>query len=215
MMVTDIDEGRLQRAASIFTVAEAAKNGVKLVYVNTKDIADPVAHLQELNEGKLFDDVFVFAPVAPVIELADKLLGNDGCLNFFAGPTNTEFSASLNFYNVHYESHHLVGTSGGNTDDLKESLKMMADNKLNPVALVTHIGGLNSVAETTINLDKILGGKKLIYTNKSLELVALNDFHEKGKTNPFYAKLHEIISRNNMLWCKEAEDYLLANAPEI
>lgn len=92
---------------------------------------------------------------------------------------------------------------------------MMADKKLNPVALVTHIGGLNSVADTTINLDKIPGGKKLIYTNKSLELVALNDFQEKGKTDPFYAKLHEIISRNNMLWCKEAEDYLLANAPEI
>ena len=127
--------------------------------------------------------------------MADSLLGNDGCMNFFAGPTYTEFSAKMNFYNVHYESHHIVGTSGGNTDDLKESLKMMAENKLNPVALVTHVGGLNAVADTTINLDKIPGGKKLIYTNKKLDLVAINDFEEKGKSDPFYAKLYEIIAK--------------------
>ena len=184
VVVTDIDDARLKRAASIFTVAEAARNGVELHYVNTKDIADPVAHLKGLNGGKLFDDVFVFAPVKPVVEMGDRLLGDDGCLNFFAGPTDTSFSAALNFYDVHYESHHLVGTSGGNTDDIKESLEMMADGRLNPVAMVTHVGGLDSVPATTINLDKIPGGKKLIYTQKKLDLVALVDFEERGKKDP-------------------------------
>jgi L-sorbose 1-phosphate reductase len=145
VVVTDIDQARLDRAASIYTVAEAKRNGVELIYINTKDIADPVAKLKELNGGKLFDDVFVFAPVKPLVELADRLLGNDGCLNFFAGPTDTSFSALLNFYDVHYEAHHLVGTSGGNTDDIKESLAMMADGRLNPVTMVTHVGGLDSV----------------------------------------------------------------------
>ncbi len=147
--------------------------------------------------------------------MGDQLLGQDGCLNFFAGPTDPSFSALFNFYKVHYESHHIVGTSGGNTDDLKESLRMMAERKLNPVALITHVGGLNAVPETTINLDKIPGGKKLIYTHKKLDLVALSDFSERGKSDPFYAELAKIIEGNNMLWCKEAEDYLLANAPEI
>jgi len=91
--------------------------------VNTKDITDPVAHLKKLNGDKLYDDVFVFAPVKPVVEMGDKLLGHDGCMNFFAGPTDSEFSALFNFYNVHYESHHVVGTSGGNTDDMIESLE--------------------------------------------------------------------------------------------
>jgi threonine dehydrogenase-like Zn-dependent dehydrogenase len=168
-----------------------------------------------LNGGKLFDDVFVFAPVKPVVEMGDRLLGSDGCLNFFAGPTDTSFAASLNFYDVHYESHHLVGTSGGNTDDIKESLEMMADGRLNPVAMVTHVGGLDSVPETTIALDKIPGGKKLIYTHKKLPLVALADFAERGKTESLYAELGRIVAKNNMLWCKEAEDYLLAHAPEI
>jgi threonine dehydrogenase-like Zn-dependent dehydrogenase len=215
VVVTDIDAARLARAASIFTEEEARRNGVKLRYVNTKDIADPVEHLRSLNGGKLFDDVFVFAPVRAVVEMGDRLLGSDGCLNFFAGPTDTSFSASLNFYDVHYESHHLVGTSGGNTDDIKESLEMMADGRLNPVAMITHVGGLDAVADTTLRLDKIPGGKKLIYTHKRLDLVALADFAQRGKSDPFYAALADIVGRNNMLWSKEAEDYLLAKAPAI
>jgi threonine dehydrogenase-like Zn-dependent dehydrogenase len=215
LVVTDIDDARLARAASIFSPAEAARHGVRLEYVNTKDMADPAAALSERNGGRLFDDVFVFAPVKPVVEQGDRLLGHDGCLNFFAGPTDTAFSALFNFYAVHYESHHLVGTSGGNTDDMKESLAMMAAGKLNPVSLITHVGGLNAVPETTINLDKIPGGKKLIYPHKNLPLTAIADFAEKGRTDPFYKKLAEITGGNNGLWCREAEDHLLQHAPDM
>ncbi|HOX31350.1 MAG TPA: zinc-binding dehydrogenase [Spirochaetales bacterium] len=215
VVVTDIDEARLARAASIFTVEEAARNGVELRYVNTRDLPDPVARLRGLNGGKLFDDVFVFAPVRPVVELGDRLLGPDGCLNFFAGPTDTSFSASLNFYDVHYESHHLVGTSGGNTDDIVESLAMMAAGTLNPVAMITHVGGLDAVADTTIRLDKIPGGKKLIYTHKRLPLVALADLEEKGRGDPLLAELARAVKSHNGLWSKEAEDLVLAKAPAI
>jgi threonine dehydrogenase-like Zn-dependent dehydrogenase len=224
LVVTDIDDARLKRAASLFSPQEAAKFGVKLEYVNTAALgpsaaanpaSDALALLRDINGGKLYDDVFVYAPVKPVVEMGDKLLGNDGCLNFFAGPTDTAFSAMFNFYNVHYESHHLVGTSGGNTGDLKESIAMMAAKELNPSALLTHVGGLNAVAETTLNLDKIPGGKKLIYTHKNLPLTAIADFAEKGKTDPFWKTLAEITGKNNQLWCKEAEDYLLKNAPDI
>lgn len=215
LVVTDIDDARLQRAESLLPPAEAAKHGVKLVYVNTRDIANPVEKLKELNGGKLYDDVFVFAPVKPVVELGDSLCGKDGCLNFFAGPTDPSFSAMYNFYNVHYEAHHVVGTSGGNTDDIKESLHMMAKGELNPVTMITHVGGLDQVADTVINLDKIPGGKKLIYTHKKLPLTALTDFEEKGKTDPFFAELAKIVQKSDMLWSKEAEDYLLKHAPDL
>ena len=215
LVVTDIDDERLERAAQVLTVQEAKKNGVELHYVNTKGSADPVEQLKALNNGNLYDDVFVFAPVKAVLEQGGSLLGRDGCLNFFAGPTDTAFSANFNFYNVHYESHHIVGTSGGNTDDLKESLAMMAKGLLNPVFMITHIGGLDSVAKTTIDLDKIPGGKKLVYTHKKLELTAIDDFAERGKTEPFFAKLAEICGRHGNLWNVEAENYLLENAQDI
>ncbi len=214
LVVTDIDQARLDRAASIYTVEEAAKNGVKLVYQNTSG-ADPVADLMALTDGKGYNDVMVFAPVAALVEQGDKILAFDGCLNFFAGPTNPNLSAMFNFYNVHYAAHHLVGTSGGNTDDMIEALDMIAAGKLNPAGMITHIGGLNAVAEATLNLPKIPGGKKLVYPHINMELTAIDDFAKLGETNPMFAKLAEICAANNGLWCGEAEEYLLANAPAI
>jgi len=215
LVVTDIDGARLQRAAQLLTVEKAARMGVELHYINTAGIEDPVEHLLSFTQGKGYDDVFVFAPVKAVVEMGDKILGRDGCLNFFAGPTDPNFSANFNFYNVHYASTHVVGTSGGNTDDMKESLELMEKGVINPAAMITHVGGLDSVAETTLNLPKIPGGKKLIYTNIEMELTAIEDFEEKGKTSPMFAKLAEIVKANNGLWCAEAEKYLLENAKPI
>ncbi|ADL41962.1 Alcohol dehydrogenase zinc-binding domain protein [Caldicellulosiruptor obsidiansis OB47] len=215
LVVTDINQERLDRAASIYTQEDAKKHGVDLYYVNTANIDNVENYLLSFTDGRGFDDVFVFAPVRELVELADKILARDGCLNFFAGPSDPNFSALLNFYNVHYNSTHVVGTSGGNTDDMIEALDLMARGVVNPAAMITHIGGLNCVAQTTLNLPKIPGGKKLIYTNIELDLVAIEDFKEKGKENPLFAELAKIVERNNGLWCKEAEDFLLTNAKKI
>ena len=215
VVVTDIDDARLARAAEILPVEKAEKNGVKLLYVNTNKYDDPLAYMMSLTDGKGYNDVFVYAPVKPVVEMGDKLLARDGCLNFFAGPTNPAFSAEFNFYNVHYASTHIVGTSGGNTADMLEAIQLMQSGAMNPAAMITHVGGLNAVSDTILNLPSIPGGKKLIYTNKNMPLVAIADFAERGKTEPFYADLAEIVGRNNNLWCAEAEKYVLAHAPEI
>lgn len=218
LVVTDIDDARLERAAKIYTVEDAAKNGVKLVYLNTNTQAHPEntnENILALTNGKGFDDVFVFAPVKPVVEQGDALLGVDGCLNFFAGPTKTDFSAMFNFYNVHYSSTHIVGTSGGNTDDMLEYIDLMRQGRLNPSAMITHVGGLNCVAEAVINLDKIPGGKKLAYTHIDMPLTALSDMAKLGETDPMMAELAKIVEKNNGLWSAEAEKYLLANAKKI
>ena len=215
LVVTDIDEARLARAKSIYTPEEAQKFGVELHYVNTRDTRDPAADLLALTDGNGFDDVFVMAPVSQVVEQGDAILGKDGCMHFFAGPTDTSFSARLNFYNVHYAFTHVVSTSGGNTQDMIDSLDLMSAGRINPVAMITHVGGLNSVPETTLHLPDIPGGKKLMYTNISMELTAIDDFAEKGKRDPLFAGLAEIVERNNGLWCLEAERYLLEHAPAI
>ena len=210
LVVTDIDDARLARAEQLYSVEEAAKNGVKLVYLNTAKVEDADKALMDLTGGTGYDDVFVFAPVRPVVEQGDRILGRDGCLNFFAGPTNPEFKAEFNFYNVHYGSTHIVGTSGGNTDDMKESIAMMETGKLNPAAMITHVGGIDAVIETTLNLPKIPGGKKLIYTNINMPLTAIADFAELGKNDKFFADLADIVAKHNGLWNAEAEKYLLA-----
>ena len=214
VVVTDIDQTRLDRAASLFTPEVAAKNGITLKYVNTKNLENPVKGLLDITDGKGYNDVFVFAPVPPVIEQGDAILAFDGCLNFFAGPSDPTFKAGFNFYNVHYNFTHIVGTSGGNNDDMKEALHMMSDG-LDPAGLVTHVGGLDAVVETTKHLPEIPGGKKLMYTNVSMPLTALTDFAEKGKTDPFFAELDRLVKQNNGLWSVEAEKYVIENGKKI
>ena len=213
LVVTDINSARLARAAAIHSPGEAALEGVDLQYVNTWNL-DTAEQLLRIAPGG-FDDVFVLAPNTSLVESADRILAQDGCINFFAGPTDAGFSAPFNFFNVHYSGTHVVGTSGGNAQDMRQALSLISDGTLNPAALVSHIGGLDCVIETTRRLPQIPGGKKMIYTGISLPLTAIEDFGTLGKTQPLFRKLDEICKANNGLWCAEAERVLLEEAPEI
>lgn len=209
LVVTDIDDARLARAQSLYSLEDAKANGVELIYLNTKGLADPVKTMMELTDNHGYDDVLVMAPVRALVEQADAILAKDGCLNFFAGPNKTDFSATMNFYNVHYGSTHIVGTSGGNTDDMRESLALMEKGLINPAAMVTHIGGLSAVPEAVINLPSIPGGKKMMYTHLDFPLTALDDLAELGKDNAVFAELAVLVEKHNGLWNAEAEKYLM------
>lgn len=214
IVVTDVNQERLDRAAHLFPIEDAKKDGIDLHFVNIGKLEDPVAYLREMTGGTGFDDVFCYAPVAAVVEQSSGVLGRDGCLNFFAGPTDNQFSAKMNFYDVHYNSTHVMGTTGGNTADMIESLELTAQGRINPAVMVTHIGGLDAAAETTLNLPKIPGGKKLIYTHISMPLIALEDLRSKEAQDSRYGKLADIVEANKGLWCPEAEEYLLHHFKE-
>jgi threonine dehydrogenase-like Zn-dependent dehydrogenase len=214
LVVTDIDQTRLDRAADIYTPDEAKSRGVRLKYINTGK-GNPVQQLLALTGGKGFDDVFVFTPASALAEQADRILGFNGCLNFFAGPSDKHLSAPVNFYEVHYSGHHIVGSSGGNTDDMKAALELMSAGAINPAVMITHVGGLNAAADTILHLPEIPGGKKLIYTQVSMPLTAIDSFEELGGKDPFYRKLAELTDEAGGLWSVTAEEYLLQNAPPI
>lgn len=211
IVVTDISDDRLKRASEILTVEEARKNGVSLHYVNPNKYDDPVQYMKSLNDGNGFDDVFVYVPVGALVEQGDQLLGKDGCMNFFAGPIDNQFSSPINMYNIHYAATKIIGSTGGNTDDMLESLDMTAKGLINPAVMLTHVGGLDSAAETILNLPNIPGGKKIIYTQIDMPLTAIEDFREVSKTDPRFEGLADICEANNNLWCLEAEKYLLNN----
>ena len=213
LVITDIDQARLDRAAQIFPVEHATSCGVDLHYVNTAGQDDPVAFIKAVNNNQGYDDVMVFAPVPALIEQGSALLAYLGCLNFFAGPAKADFKASINFYDVHYMGHHVIGSSGGNTQDLQDSMNYAAQGLITPSVMITHVGGIDSVAETTQNLPNIPGGKKLVYTHVSMPMTAIEDFGARGEKDPYFAALAEICGRNKGLWCTEAERYVLTHAP--
>jgi threonine dehydrogenase-like Zn-dependent dehydrogenase len=207
VVVTDLDQARLDRAASIFSAEKAKEDGIELIFSNTSDKDELIA----LSGGTGFDDVFVYAPVPAVVELGDAILGFDGSLNFFAGPLDKKFSANFNFYNVHYAQHHVSGTSGSTPEDMRDIVKLLGENRLDPSVMITHIGGIDAAIDTTVNLPKIPGGKKLIYTHIELPLTALTDFEKLGETDARFKTLDELVKANNGLWSAEAEKYLLKN----
>lgn len=211
IVVSDINAERLSRAQELFPVEEAAQQGIRLHFVNTSGCADPAKELLALSDDTGFDDVLCYAPVSQVVELGSAILGRDGCLNFFAGPTDKQFSAKLNFYDVHYNSTHVMGTTGGNTADMIESLSLTASKRINPAVMVTHIGGLDSVIDTTLRLPQIPGGKKLIYTHLRMPLTALTDLRKKAEEDARFGPLADIVDANNGLWSPAAEQYLLSH----
>ena len=245
LVVTDIDDSRLARAARVFGIspntvrtsglegagapfaAHGEINGVDVHFVNTKGWADPVAKLKALNSdepvdasnptstGGGYDDIFLFAAVPALITQCSDLLAFGGCLNFFAGPTDQKLSASFNFYNIHYMNHHVVANSGGDVKDMSDSVDWIGRGILHPEVMITHVGGLDSAFQATLDLPKVPGGKRLVYTHVEMPMTAIADFAEKGAADPFYAELDRLCSANSGLWCKEAEDYLLAHAPKV
>ena len=204
VVVTDLDENRLARAKKLFSPEKAAKDGISLIFSNSTD-KDTLIALA----GGEYDDVFVYAPVPAVVELGDEILGFDGCLNFFAGPLDKNFSANFNFYNVHYQQHHVSGTSGSTIEDMKDIVRMISQKQIDPAVMITHIGGIDAAIETTVNLPKIPGGKKLIYTHIELPLTAIADFAALGETDDRFKMLDALVKENNGLWSAEAEAYLL------
>jgi len=47
--------------------------------------------------------------------------------------------------------------------------------------MITHVGGINAVADATCHLPEIPGDKKLTYIQFDMPLTAIDDFEELGK----------------------------------
>ena len=98
--------------------------------------------------------------------------------------------------------------TGGTTEDLKEAIRLAAEGKIRPAVMITHVGGMDSIVETTKNLPRLPGGKKLTYTQFDMPLTAIEDFREKGRSDPLFARLADCCDAHDGLWNSEAEAVL-------
>ena len=214
VVVTDLNQERLDYAARKSSPADAAKRGCELLYINTSGMENAAEELIKISDGG-FDDVFVMVPVPALFTMAEKICREDGCINFFAGPAVHEMQGSLNLYRVHYDGIHVVGTAGSIPEDTIDTIRLIEENAINPGAIVSHILGLKDVADTLYAMEKPSGAKKVCYPALDIPLIAIDDLEELGKEDDLCRVLAEIVKRNGGNWCSEAEDYLLANAPRI
>lgn len=213
LVVTGRTQSKLDMAKRLYPVEEAAKYGVTLTYVLTADEDDIVEELKALTpDAKGFDDIFLMAAKERLITQAEQLLAYDGCLNFFAGPADSKFASTINFYNIHYNATHFVGTSGSNTQDMKDAIALIENKTVNVAKIATHIMGLNHVCESILNLPKMPGGKKIVYSGKEFPVTDVSAF---GENNELEKHLKELVDAHDGLWNAEAEQYFLEHAKDI
>lgn len=213
LVVTGRTQSKLDMAKRLYPVEEAAKYGVTLTYVLTADEDDIVEELKTLTpDAKGFDDIFLMAAKERLVTQAEQLLAYDGCLNFFAGPADSKFASTINFYNIHYNATHFVGTSGSNTQDMKDAIALIENKTVNVAKIATHIMGLNHVCESILNLPKMPGGKKIVYSGKEFPVTEVSAF---GENNELEKHLKELVDAHDGLWNAEAEQYFLEHAKDI
>lgn len=212
LVVTGSTPSRLERSKQLYTVEEAAKHDVELHYVLTPKGSDFVEELKALTpQGKGFDDIFLMVAQEDMVTKSEALLAGDGCLNFFAGPSDSQFTASMNFYNLHYNATHFVGTSGSNTQDMKDAIQCIENKVVDLAKIATHVMGLNDVCDSIMQLPTLPGGKKIVYSQKNYPITDVNSFGAGAMEE----KLKEIVKKHNGLWSAEAERCFLENCPEI
>lgn len=212
LVVTGSTPSRLERSKQLYTVEEAAKHGVELHYVLTQKNSDFVEELRALTpQKKGFDDIFLMVAQEDMVTKSEALLAGDGCLNFFAGPSDSQFTASMNFYNLHYNATHFVGTSGSNTQDMKDAIKCIENKVVDLAKIATHVMGLNDVCDSIMKLPTLPGGKKIVYSQKNYPITDVNSFGAGAMEE----KLKEIVKKHNGLWSAEAERCFLEYCPEI
>lgn len=213
LVVTGRTQEKLDMAKRLYPVEEAADFGVELHYMLTSDEDDLISALKPLTpESKGFDDIFLMAAKENLVTQAEQLLAFDGCLNFFAGPADSKFASTINFYNIHYNATHFVGTSGSNTQDMKDAIALIEDKVVNVSKIATHIMGLDQVCDSILNLPNMPGGKKIVYSGKSFPVTDVSSF---GGSDEFHITLAKYVAENNGLWNAEAEAYFLEHAEDI
>ena len=212
LVVTGSTPAKLERSQKLYPVEDAAKHGVQLHYVLTPKGSDFVDELKALTPGgKGFDDIFLMVAQEDMVTKSEKLLAWDGCLNFFAGPSDSKFTAPINFYNVHYNATHYVGTSGSNTQDMKDAIVCIENKVVDLAKIATHIMGLNDVCQSIMQLPQLPGGKKIVYSQKNYPITDVQNF----SGGEFEQTLKAIVERHNGLWSAEAEKFFLEHCADI
>ena len=212
LVVTGSTPSRLERSKQLYTVEDAAKHGVTLHYVLTPKGSDFVEELKALTPGgKGFDDIFLMVAQEDMVTKSEALLAGDGCLNFFAGPSDSKFTSSINFYNLHYNATHFVGTSGSNTQDMRDAIACIENKVVDLAKIATHIMGLNDVCQSIMQLPQLPGGKKIVYSQKNYPITDVQHF----SGGEMEQKLKAIVEKHNGLWSAEAERCFLEHCADI
>lgn len=204
ILATDVDTARLDMLKDKVAAIAAGKN-VEIVFLNPVEVGEEkVSEAREkLTGGKGFDDIVILAPVAALIEDANRHLAVKGKLNIFAGvPRGT--IANLDLSRVYLRGARWLGSSGSRIGDLEYTLSEAENGNLPTNRSVAAIGGINAVGDGVRGVKEAkFPGKTVIFPQiADLPLTALPEL--KTVLPNVYEKLD-----GGRFWTREAEEELL------
>lgn len=206
LIVTGHTQAKLDLAAKLYPPQEAASCGVKLHYINTQGMDDFEEIIKAYTPERAgFDDIFVFVAQETLTTQAIHCLAHDGCLNFFAGPLHKDFSAPMNFFDVHYNTTHIVGNSGGNTEDMQEAIRFIERRRVQVNKIVSHVMGLSAAVQATLHLREMSPGKKVVYTHENFPCLSVKEIADGALGEEMSA----LLKVHHGFWSAEAERHLL------
>ena len=203
IIASDVDQMRLD-ALEKQTESIAKQQGVEIFFFNPMDADHPLkAFLQEVNDGKMADDVVVCVPSTGLMESSYQLLGPNGMFVLFAGaPIGNVMEVDIS--NIFMNNLQLTGTSGSTMDDQRLVVKRTVEGELSPILSVAAIGGMKAALD---GLDAMMTGKYagkvvILPQVEDFPLVGLNELAEK------YPEIGKHLGENNA-WTFEAEKALI------
>jgi threonine dehydrogenase-like Zn-dependent dehydrogenase len=208
VFATDLSAERLEFMKKRLQVL-ADRKGVNLV---CRDVTDPTGldkEIRKLTNSKGFDDLYVHAPVAALVEQAARNTATDSVLNIFAGVvlgTMAKISPDI-FVENHVR---MIGSSGSSMDDIKGVLRKMEAGKLATRMSLAGLGGIEATWDGIKGLrENRFPGKTVIFPHiRNLDLMAPQ---ELDKVCP------EAVSKlePGNVWTNRAEEALLGKLLEI
>ena len=159
VILTQRSRPRLDLAAERFPVD-------RTIASSEEDLEQIIA--EETNrEGA--DVIYVCAPSAEAQELATRLVGPRGRINFFGGLPKGADTITLDANALHYKEFFISGASSSLPEGNREALRLLADREVNADKLITH----------TFPIDKIVEAFDVAESKQGIKVVV--DFTTDGR----------------------------------
>ena len=137
VIVTQRSPGRLESAKAIF--------GDVIDRTIASHQEDLTAAVMEETGGEGADVIFVCAPSREAQETATKLVANRGRINFFGGLPKDDCIDRINANELHYKEFFIAGASSSLPENNREALRLLAERKIDPDKLITHVFPLSEI----------------------------------------------------------------------
>ena len=187
----------------------AKRAGVELICANPKDMPNFEDDIRAITGGKGFDDVYVHAPVAFVVEQCARHVAVNGILNIFAGValgTKTKLPVSL-FTEKHAR---LLGSSGSSMAAIKGVLDKLESGRLATGMSVAAVGGIESawLGLKGVKENIFLGKTVLFPFAQNLPLLPIEKLSEASTAAASCLE-------SGSIWTNEAEEAMLVDKINI